>query len=245
MPNTPNTTQRPLRSGSNASAISLSDIKSLIENSKAEILSSVKSENEKLKSMIKTFNKRLDDVERKTELLESRCKILEENCKKYEKLSKQREASDQELIEEAMERNRRRKFLIVSGLSEQKHGSAQERISKDTDSVRELAMIVGVDDLDPEEVSRIGRISNDRPRLLRFKCCSVDEKLSLLRAAKDLRQHSAYGGVYINPDLTRIQRRKNKELRDELRRRREAGEEVVIYRGRVVDKSERSKGNFQ
>ena len=244
MPNSPNT-QRTTRSNSNASSISLNDIKSLIESSTTEILSIVKTENEKLKSMIKIFNNRVDEVERKTNLLESKCKDLEEKCIRLEKMCQQKDTSDQELIEEAMERQRRRKFLIISGLPEQQKGNIEERIKGDTAKVTELAATLGVEDLNLTEVTRIGRISHDRPRLLRIKCCSFDEKLSLLKAAKDLRKHDAYGGVYINPDLTRLQRVKNKELRTELRQRREAGEEVIIYRGRIIDKSERSNSNFQ
>jgi hypothetical protein len=244
MPNTPNVSQGRTRSGSNASSVSLNDIKSLIESSKTEILSVVKNESDRLKAMIKSFNSRLDEVERKNNLLESRCKTLEEKCTKYEKMCQQKETSDQELIDEAMERQRRRKYLIITGLPEPKKGGVDERSTEDRLTVKELASTLGVDDLDPEEVARIGRISRDRPRLLRFKCCSVDEKLSLLRAAKDLRKHAAYRGVYINPDSTRLQRVKNKELRDELKRRREAGEEVIIYRGRIIDKSERPNANF-
>ena len=246
MPNSPNTShsQRATRSGSNASSISLSDIKTLIESSKSEILAMVKQENERLQSMIKTFNKRLDEMENKNVLLESRCKALEEKCTKYEKMCQQKESNDQELIEEAMERHRRRKYLIVSGLQEKTQGSVEDRLAEDTHTLKQLASTIGVNDIDPEEVSRIGRISRDRPRLLRVKCNSLEEKISLLRMAKNLRKHTAYSGVYINPDLTRPQRVKNKELRDELKRRREAGEEVMIYRGRVIEKSERPGANF-
>ena len=43
-----------------------------------------------------------------------------------------------------------------------------------------------------------------------------------------------FQGVYVNPDLTAAQRKRDVELRRELRARREAGEKVKISQGRIV-----------
>ena len=55
--------QRVTRSNSNPSNTTLDDIKNIIESSKTEILSFVKSENEKLLSLIASLSKRVDDLE--------------------------------------------------------------------------------------------------------------------------------------------------------------------------------------
>lgn len=59
--------------------------------------------------------------------------------------------------------------------------------------------------LDLEEMTRVGRNSTGA-RFLRFKCHSIYDKFYLLKRAKDLQNKPEYKEVYINPDLTKIQR---------------------------------------
>ena len=46
-----------------------------------------------------------------------------------------------------------------------------------------MAKELGVDDLDIDlcEVSRVGRLDSERPRLLRFKCDDTDARRQLLK----------------------------------------------------------------
>ena len=63
--------------------------------------------------------------------------------------------------------------------------------------------------------------------------------MSLLRRAKELRNTSEHRGrVYVNPDQTKRQRELSKALRNELRARRDLGEDVVIRHGKIVSKAE-------
>ena len=243
MPNTP--IQRSTRSGSNASAISLSDIKELIETSKSEILDAVKQENDKLRKMIKSLNQRLTEMECANSFLVEKSRSLEKRCDEYERSLERRALSDEDLMREATERHRRRKYLIVSGLQESSEGSVGQRSLEDAEKVKDLVFSLGIENFTPGKVSRIGRISGSRGRLLRFKCPTVDDKLALLRSSKKLRDHTTYNGVFINPDLTITQRKQNREIRIELKRRREAGESVIIRHGRVIDRSEIEEKNFR
>ena len=103
---------------------------------------------------------------------------------------------------------------------------------------------IGVNDMDlvADQVSRIGPLNTNssRPRLLRVKCETMEEKLSILRLSKKLRDCEEYKGIYVNPDLTLKQRELGKIQRQELKRRRDAGEDVVIRRGQII-----AKQNFQ
>lgn len=265
MPNTPVDNQRSMRSGSTSSP-SLNDIKSLlesnnaklidtfrqdmktlVESSKAEILDAVKKENDRLQSMIQDLKTRFDDLETHSRCLAARCDSLETKCSQLDKRNPQSEMSDETLINETLERYRRRKWLIVSGLSEPTTGSIRERTNADIRKLTDLASTLGVDDLDldHDEVMRIGRSNTSGPRLLRFKCESTNVKFDILKKAKDLRNHPELNGVYINPDLTKSQRATNKSLRGELKRRRAEGEQVYIHRGKVVLKSTDTDKNFQ
>ena len=58
-----------------------------------------------------------------------------------------------------------------------------------------------------------------------------------MRNTKTLRNSSSYQNVYVSPDLTPKEREINKCIRQELRRRKEAGEpDLIIKRGKIVSK---------
>ena len=139
-----------------------------------------------------------------------------------------------DLLQETMQRLTRRKYLIVSGLPEHASGNPQERKEKDSEAIAQIASKLGINDLQPSEVSRIGRIGHSKPRLLRFKCDSIETKMALLNKSKDLRRFPTLKSIYTNPDLTRNQGETNRTLRQELKKRKEACEDVIIRRGRVI-----------
>lgn len=235
MPLTP--TQRTTRSGSNSSTVNLNDIKILIENSREDILTSVKVEVEKNGQMFDAIFKRLDDALKQNEVLMNRVKELEDTVKGLEALSHQKSAAvlSEDALREVEERHRRRKFVIVSGLPEPCSGSLDERALHDKKAINALASQIGVDSLEVSNITRIGSSKTKAPRLVRFKCSSVEKKFSLLRASRHLRRHEQYARVFLRPDLTKLQREKDRELRTELEYRRSAGERVVIRSGKIVD----------
>ena len=234
MPNTPSF--RNTRSGSNSSAVNLNDIKVLIENSKSEILNAVKHEVEKINDAFGPLLIRVEELEKRNERLESEIQQMRGRSERlattgHEEWSDTRE----DLLNEMEERHRRRKYLIVSGLPESRTGSIEDRRLKDRELIGAIASVTGMDEFEPRDIHRIGRLDGQRPRLLRLKCKDLDTKLAFLRAAKSLRNSSDFRKVYINPDLTRVQREKGKALRAELKARREAGEMVTIRRGKIID----------
>lgn len=236
MPHTP--TQRTTRSGSNASSITLSDIKTLIDSSNAEILKTVKVELQKYGEKFQSLFTRIEELMKQNEQLTSRIEELEQ---KVDFLSsgplggERHPFLEENVLREAEERHKRRKYVIVSGLPEPSTGSPEERKFEDEKSMVALAQKIGVEGLEVNDTTRLGPLSSRKPRLLRFKCPSLKIKVSLLRAAKKLRKHKDYEKIFINPDLTKIQRENDKMLRSELKARRMAGEPVVIRFGRIVN----------
>lgn len=136
---------------------------------------------------------------------------------------------------ESTERWKKREYLIVSGIAEHTSGNVEERKKKDGEAISRLAEEIGVNDLAPKEVSRIGRVDPAKPRLLRFKCEDIDTRRQMLRDSKNLRKSDHFQGIYINPDLTKYQRIRDAELRKEVKKRRGGGENVGIRRGQIVD----------
>ena len=174
-------------------------------------------------------------MDKKNNALELRCQRLEKRSE-APNVTRLPENLPEELLHEGQDRHRRRKYVIVSGLPENASGTIRDRIRTDMEVLGKVIHELGVEDFHPQ-VTRIGRINPSRPRLLRFKCDTIDSKISLLRASRNLRYSSHFRGVYINSDLTKMQRETDKALRTEMRRRREAGESVLIRRGRIVDQS--------
>ena len=237
--------QRNTRSSSNSTNITLQDIKVLIEKSNNDLLknltSTLEREVDKLSQTITSLLSRVQKLEESNRSLASKCEFLEE---KYDQVCVGDMFTD-EMCRESEERMRRRKFLILSGISEHNSGNIDERNAKDSAVVTEMARELGVDNFVPRQVERIGRINGNGPRLLRIKCPNMNVKVTLLRQSKKLRHSARFRKVYINPDLTKRQREKSAKLRSELRRRRDAGEKVFIRGDRVVVDDASFVQNFQ
>lgn len=241
MPHTPS--NRTTRSGSNASNITLSDIKTLIENSKSEILLGVKTEVERLTTTIHSLINRVEALETKNTELEERCKQIEEKSDNGLTTGFVAES----LCKEVLLRKRKEKYLVINGMPEATSGSVAERKQSDEENIKLIAASLDVRNISVSDVSRLGRSVGVLPRLVRFKCSDRNIKAELLRKAKELRTNPNYSRIFISPDLTKIQLSEAKILQNELKRRREAGERVVIFRGSIVSKERvySSKENFR
>lgn len=148
------------------------------------------------------------------------------------------------ILAEVENRERRRTNLIISGLPEKEGGSADERKENDLTIVKSLlSKLDSSKDMTVSAVFRIGKLTSSRPRLLKVVCSDAELKRSILSKSKDLRNLHQYKNIYINPDLTPLQQAQNKKLREELRARRNLGEDVTIRHGKIVRKI--SGQNFQ
>ena len=138
-----------------------------------------------------------------------------------------------------MQRQSRQSYLIVSGLPEETSGSLEYRNEKDSDKLKSLLAALNHNESAVLSNRRIGsRLDNSKPRLLRIQCSNREIKESILHKSKDLRKNDSFKNIYINPDLTKMERLKNKALREELRLRKNSGEDVLIHRGKVISKQE-------
>ncbi|KAH7716355.1 RNA-directed DNA polymerase from mobile element jockey-like protein [Aphelenchoides avenae] len=81
---------------------------------------------------------------------------------------------------------------------------------------------------------RMGQPSRDRPRLLKVVLATRSMQRAVLSASRHLRNDPQYEAVYVRPSLTAEQREAEYKLRQECRRRREAGENVRIAKGQII-----------
>ena len=86
---------------------------------------------------------------------------------------------------------------------------------------------------------RLGKPRSDKPRPIRIVGFDGSGKIEILKKSRSLKDDRSHSGIYVNADLTPRQQKEAKDLRDELKRRRAAGEQdIVIYRSKIVQKSQ-------
>lgn len=238
MPTTP--TQKTTRSSSNPNTnITLLDIKTLIESSKKEILSKLKTEVTKLTEMFTTLSDRIDELERRNTQLEQKYTASSAKLEEVNQLQAVKEEKADELLKEMEERIHRRDNIIISGVPELSEGTAEERKRKDCEIVQDILNKI-VDEVPiSKAIYRLGRPRPDRARPIRVVGLDASDKANILRKSRSLKRDTNYGKIYVNPDLTPRQQKEAKELRDELKMRKEIGEDdIVIYRGKIVKTSQ-------
>jgi vacuolar-type H+-ATPase subunit I/STV1 len=229
MNNTPTLTKKTTRSNS-ATSITLADIQQLITKSNGDLMENV----QKINSSIKTLSRKIDGIEDK--LAELQLKIDQHDTSIHEiKLAMKTMKSNitADLTEELQQRSRRINNLIVSGISENSDGTPIQRREDDEEKFSKVVQELGLNCNKKFEVMRIGKVRQDRPRLLKVTNLDPRSKQDILKNAKKLRKSSSFKFVYINNDLTPIQQKESKLLRNELQARRSRGENVVIYRNQV------------
>ena len=181
---------------------------------------------DKQTKLIDSLLQRLDEITKENNTLKKKYHILEERI----------ESLPSSVIEEVEDRQRRQKNVIISGIPEQKTGDADERKKADAEIVEELMQELSVNKDDIARIHRIGKPGIGTGRLLKATFRDHETRQEMLRKARQLRNIPAHRKTFINPDLTLNQRNERKVLNEELKKRRGMGEDVVIWRGKIVQK---------
>ena len=161
------------------------------------------------------------------------------------------EATVREHLNEKEEIEKRKNSLIIHGIPEPatdtededgeiRNCTAQEK--KDADIVKLQSLTEASADLRIEDGSmvslhRLGAVRDDgNPRPLCIKFRDLETRRRLLSNARVLNKSKVpwHKKVYVNPDLTKAQREKDRAARSELKRRRDNGETNLIIRNFMV-----------
>jgi len=134
-------------------------------------------------------------------------------------------------VEDAADVERRKYNIVILGVKE-----SEEETEDDEVVTGILGSGLHVDPVrNVDNVMRIGRKTKGRHRAIRVKIKSIDSKNEIMKGAKELKECEKFKGVYIQPDLSLAQQKTDKELWDEVKRLRNAGEtDVEIKAGKVV-----------
>ena len=137
------------------------------------------------------------------------------------------------ILDEVEQRQRRVNNLMIFDLPESTEGPLEDRRKLDENSIQELFSETGAVGISPITVRRVGRIVEGQCRPLKVEMSATADVYKVLRSGRKLRNSSRYSRVFVSKDLTKHQQEEARNLRTELKRRRELGEDVVIFRNQV------------
>ena len=147
-----------------------------------------------------------------------------------------------ESVEEERERESRRNNIIVFNLRESAGGEKEERSADDQKKLDDLFKDIGTDltgqNLSASilETKRLGKYTEGRDRPLKVIFADTEHKIKILKKAKNLKESRKFSKIGISSDKTLKERKEDERLRKELGERRKGGEDVIIYRGKVVQR---------
>jgi hypothetical protein len=134
--------------------------------------------------------------------------------------------------------------LIVSGLEEGVQNS-DPTVANEEQNQQDAVAIESIFSAEFDikntvfETERVGSKVQCNERMVRIKFKNAKDRKDVLAKAKDLREseNEAHKNVYIRPDMTKKQRERSKNLKEELSRRREEnpGKRFIIRRYEVVE----------
>lgn len=136
-----------------------------------------------------------------------------------------------DVADEISERDKRKCNLIVHNLPEE----PLDNHHTDADTFLELCKTSLDLHIDITKAVRLGQKSNTKTRSLLIKVNDEESQKQILAHAPKLRFSKIWSRVYIQPDMSPKEREAHKKLYEELKRRRNQGENnLVIRHGKIV-----------
>ena len=86
---------------------------------------------------------------------------------------------------------------------------------------------------DEKNIVRLGRKKTDKTRPIRIILPDGEMKSDILKKCRNLKD-SIYKHISVQEDLTREEQEQQFKLRQELRKRKQDGEDVCIYKGEII-----------
>ena len=191
---------------------------------------------------------KIDLLEGQTRNLASNMAKLNERVECLEsKMTKTVTQNIRSELDERSDIDRRKNNVIVFNLPEADSPTAKSSVwyTEDSKECDRNAFIeisnesLGVDLNNPHKIKEVLRLGpkrvTERPRPLKVTFSDIVTKREVLQNSKFLKD-GKYKSIFINPDLTPQQRKKDYDLRQELKNRKSEGQKgIYIKKGRIVE----------
>jgi uncharacterized membrane protein len=124
--------------------------------------------------------------------------------------------------------------VVISGLPEMA-GRLREMVSHDREQVFNVIEDLSIEAI-PAHVYRLDIKKPDQksPRFLKVVFCTRAMQRTVIQKAKELRKSETHKNVFIRPSLTYEDQQKQRQLLEDLKKKREAGERVKIHKNQIV-----------
>lgn len=211
-----------------------SEIKSAMMEAVNEIKMELRSEYMGLlKDMRNEFTSELENVR---EEIRNQRKMFETSMRDMEA----------EFLNDLQESELRKNNVMIFGLKESQTESNTDRKEEDLKQIENLAKEIGVHFFaPPQNCIRLGK-PGTKPRPIKLVGLPSQTRGDLLLSAPRINKINASFGfnrVFIKPDLTPKQQLNDRLLKNELKSRRNNGENVIFRNGKIVTSDERHVGD--
>ena len=158
--------------------------------------------------------------------------------------------SQQDVTEEVKRRDDAKNSLIVYGVPENADNRSNQ-MKADFTTIKELYRNrVPISTNDLQQVARAGPLKDNQIRPIKITFTSMEKRLEVLRNNKNLilygeneceldfcNEEEDHKHIYVSTDKTKKQREEEKKLRDELKRRKETEQDLIIRNGKIMKKA--------
>ena len=203
-----------------------------------------KNDSSDIKQIVKQLQTQNETIQRQNDMIMQ----FFENYK-GEKLENKIKANVNELTDDKLDIKDKENNMIVFNLEESKGPDAE---NNDVVLVKELFKVtnpdLNTDYLTKETVFRLKKKNNpnhvadsSRCAPIKVKLPNVKTKMQILSNGRKLKGHQKFGKVGIQMDMSKAEQEKHKALRTELNERRQKGDDVMIFDGRIILKKDRDE----
>ena len=144
---------------------------------------------------------------------------------------------DREALSEYADRERRSRCIIIHGVPESTKSALTDKRAEDHKNVKDiLNNVLEIADVSIINLYRLGGKGQNRnlkPRLLLATLNSKDKQHEALANTWKLKGNQEWKKVYVDPDRTPEQRKEHNKLLEEMRARRNNGEQVFLAQGKI------------
>lgn len=210
---------------------------------KNDMLTSIKQEFSSLRNCIQALDSRIGNLENSFEFFRTVQSKQQTEINEIKHALANLELSKSELLDEVEDRERRRNNIVLFGLPEQESGTADERKKQDKKLLHDVFDAIDCEEVQIGSFHRLGKLAEGKSRPVKVILRTREGKTEVLQNSRSLKDTDFFEHVFISNDKTKLQQSEWNNLRKQLAARKEAGEDVIIYGGKVVLRS--SVSNFR
>ncbi len=179
---------------------------------------------------VTTMMNRVENLEEKVE--KTNCRIDDMDGKFSKEIQTVKDSIRVEVAEQ-VQREQRKKNLIINGIPEKD----EEDENGLEGEVLKILRATGAKKPMVNEVRRLGKHRENRIRPVLVRLEHLQDKITVIsKANTELRKAGdKFQGIYINNDLTKEEQEANRKLREEVKLRRQNGQECKILKQQIVD----------